>query len=174
MSYFSEMSYKTDMTRAVAYPNSAPPLPPPPHTLSGPCITTKNRTILNMSDINHMRRKLFNIVGGIPREANINTLGGGGGVYCKMYIHACMHTHMYERMYKLLNVQTPMHACTHTCMHACICTHTIIHLNLDMKSIKIKANGFYGKNKQIYTCNFTSSERSDEESFWLLYYLKSI
>ena len=62
-----------------------------------------------------------------------------------MYIHACMHTHMYERMYKLLNVQTPMHACTHSCMHACICTHTIINLNLDMKSIKIKANDFYGK-----------------------------
>ena len=84
-----------------------------------------------------------------------------------------MHAHMYERMYKLLNVQTPMHACTHTYMHACICTHTIIHLNLDMKSIKIKANDFCGK-KQIYTRSFTSSERSDEESIWLLYYLTSI
>ena len=61
-----------------------------------------------------------------------------------------MHTHMYERMYKLLNVQTPMHACTHTCMHACICTHTIVHLNLDMKSIKIKANDFYGKKQNKY------------------------
>ena len=150
------------MTRAVAYPNSAPPFRPP-YTLSGPCITTKNRTILNMSDINHMRRKLFNIVcvwGGIPTETNINTLGGGG--YCKMYIHACMHTHMYERMYKLLNVQTPMHACTHTCMHACICTHTIIHLNLDMKSIKIKANDFYGKktNKYIHVILLQVSEEA--------------
>ena len=153
------MSYKTDMTRAVAYPNSAPPPLPPPYTLSGPCITTKNRTILNMCDINHRRRKLFNIVeGGIPRVANINTLGGG--VYCKMYIHACMHTHMYERIYKLLNVQTPMHACTHTCMHACICTHTIIHLNLDMKSIKIKANDFDGKknNKYIHVILLQVSE----------------
>ena len=131
------------MTRAVAYPNSPPPPlpppPPPPYTLSGPCITTKNRTILNMSDINHMRRKLFNIVRGHTQRGQ-HQYFGGGGVYCKMYIHACMHTHthMYERMYKLLNGQTPMHACTHTCMHACICTHTIIHLNLDLKSIKSK------------------------------------
>ena len=123
-----------------------------------------------MSDINH--RRIVNIVGGGAYPERPTSILGGGGVYCKMYIHACMHTHMYERMYKLLNVQTPMHACTHTCVHACICTHTIIHLNLDMKSIKIKANDFYGK--KIYTCNFTSSERSDEESFWLLYYLKSI
>ena len=143
------------MTRAVAYSNSAPPPlppPPPPYTLSGPCITTKNRTILNMSDINHMRRKLFNHVGGGHTQRGQHQYFGGGGVYCKMYIHACMHahTHMYERMYKLLNGQKPMHACTHTCMHACICTHTIIHLNLDMKSIKIKANDFYGKKTNIY------------------------
>ena len=152
------MSYKTDMTRAVAYPNSAPPFRPP-YTLSGPCITTKNRTILKMSDINHMRRKLFNIVGGgIPREVNINTLGGC--IAKCIYTHACTHTHnMYERMYKLLNGQTPMHACTHTCMHACICTHTIIHLNLDMKSIKIKANDFYGKkNKYIHVTLLQVSE----------------
>ena len=172
------MSYKTDMSRAVAYPNSAPfrPPPPPPYTLSGPCITTKNRTILNMSDINHMRRKLFNIVGGHTQRGQHEYFGGGGGGGVLQNVHTRMHanTHMYERMYKLLNGQTPMHACTHTCMHACICTHTIIHLNLDMKSIKIKANDFYRKKKQIYTCNFTSSERSDEESFWLLYYLKSI
>ena len=69
------------------------------------------------------------------------------------------HIHMYERMYKLLNGQTPMHACTHTCMHACICTHTIIHLNLDMKSIKIKANDFYGKkNKYIHVILLQVSE----------------
>ena len=81
------------MTRAVAYPNSAPL--PPPYTLSGPCITTKNRTILNMSDINHRRRKLFNIVGGgggIPTEANINTLGGGGVL---QNVHTRMHAHTH-------------------------------------------------------------------------------
>ena len=158
------------MTRAVAYPNSAPFRPLPPYTLSGPCITTKNRTILNMSDINHMRRKLFNIVcGGGHIQRGQHQYFGGGGVLQNVHTRMHAHTHMYERMYKLLNGQTPMHACTHTCMHACTCTHTIIHLNLDMKSIKIK-----WKKKQIYTCNFTSSERSDEESFWLLYYLKSI
>ena len=135
------------MTHAVAYPNFAPPPFRPPYTMSGPCITTKNRTILNMPDINHMRRKPFNIVGGgAYPERPTSILWGVGGCIAKCtYTHACTHTHMYERMYKLLNGQTPMHACTHTCMHACICTHTIIHLNLDMKSIKIKANDFYGK-----------------------------
>ena len=124
MSYFSEMSYKTDiyktdMTRAVAYPNPAPP------PYSGPCITTKNCTILNVSNINHRHRKLFNIVGGIPKRGQHQYFGEGGG-YCNRYIHACMHnTHMYERMYMLLNVQTPMHACTHRCMHA---TYARIHL----------------------------------------------
>ena len=86
------MSYKTDMTRAVAYPNSAPPPFRPPYTLSGPCITTKNRTILNMSDINHRRRKLFNIVWGHTQRGQHQYFGGGG---------------------VLQNVHTRMHACTH-------------------------------------------------------------
>ena len=30
-----------------------------------------------------------------------------------------------------------------------------------MKIIKIKASDLYGKKKQIYTCNFISSERSE-------------
>ena len=71
----------------------------PPYMLSSPCITTKNRTILNMSDINQRRRKLFNIgrwaypvVGGQHQY-----LGGG----CKMYIHACMHTSIYEVSFSL-------------------------------------------------------------------------
>ena len=126
------------------------------------------------SNINHRRRKLFNIVrvwGGVPSEANINTWGGGGIAKCT-YAHACTHTHMYERMYMLLNVQTPMHACTHACMHACICTHTFIHLHPDMKSIKIKANNFYEK-KQIYTCNFTLSERSERGKFLVIILPKS-
>ena len=113
-----------------------------------------------MSDINHMRRKLFNIVGGggIPREANMNTLGGGG-VLQNVHTRMHAHPHMYEHMYKLLNGQTPMHACTHTCMHACICTHAIIHLNLDMKSIKIKANDFCRKkNKYIHVILLQVSE----------------
>ena len=89
----------------------------------------------------------------------MNTLGGGGGVLQNVHTRMHAHTHMYERMYKLLNGPTPMHACTHTCMHACICTHTIIHWNLDMKSIKIKENDFYRKkNKYIHVILLQVSE----------------
>ena len=60
-----------------------------------------------------------------------------------------------------------MHAHTHTHMYACISTHTFVHLHPDMKSIKIKANDFYEK-KEIHTCNFTSSERSERGKFLVI------
>ena len=43
------------------------------------------------------------------------------------------------------------------CRH--ICMHTFIHLRPDMKITKIKASDLYEKN--IYTCNFSSSERRE-------------
>ena len=42
-----------------------------------------------------------------------------------------------------------------------------------MKSIKIKAKDFYEKKKYIHVILLQVSE-VNEESFWLLYYLKSI
>ena len=154
------------MIRDVAYLNSTPS----PHVKYSPCITTENRTILNMSDINHRRRKLFNIRRGAYPARPTSILGGGGGGIAKC---SRTHAHTYDRMYTLLNVQTPMHTCTHICMHACICTHTFIHLHPDMKSIKIKANDFYEEKKYIHVILLQVSE-VNEESFRLLYYLKSI
>ena len=84
-------------------PSAPPPPPPPPYMLSSPCITTKNCTILNMSDINQRRRKLFNIGrGAYPAvRGQHQYLGGGGGGGCKMYIHACMHTSVYKVSFSL-------------------------------------------------------------------------
>ena len=76
-------------------------------------------------------------------------------------------------MYMLLNVKTPMHACTHT--HVCMHVYARIHLYICtlMKSIKIKANDFHEKKKYMHVVLLQVSE-VNKESFWLLYYLKSI
>ena len=37
-----------------------------------------------------------------------------------------------------------------------------------MEIIKMKASDLYEKNKQIYTCNFTSSELSELEKFLVI------
>ena len=52
---------------------------------------------MNMSDINHMRRKLFNIVGGGGHtQRGQHEYFGGGGVLQKVHtrMHACTHTHV--------------------------------------------------------------------------------
>ena len=66
-----------------------------------------------------------------------------------------------------------MHAHTHT--HVCMHVYARIHLYICtlMKSIKIKANDFYEKKKYMHVILLQVSE-VNKESFWLLYYLKSI
>ena len=64
-----------------------------------------------------------------------------------------------------------MHAHTHTHMHARL--YACIHLHPDMKIFQIKAIYLYEKNKQIYTCNFTSSERSERGKFLVIILPKS-
>ena len=104
--------------------------------------------------------------GGQSQRGQLQYLGGGGG-YCKMYAHT--HAHMYARMH--MRVHGAKCSYTHAYMHM----HAYIYtLNHDMKIIKIKASDLYENN--IYTCNFSSSERSEpsEDKFWSLYYLKAI
>ena len=96
-------------------------------------------TLLNFTNVlifhpQHRCRKLFNMGGGGGKasEANFNTWGGGGG-YCKMYIH--------------------VHACTHTCMHTHLhaakfsYTHPWMHprIHLYLRVFKIKASDHYEK-----------------------------
>ena len=73
------------------HPEFRPPLRPP-YMLSSLCITTKNRTILNMSDINQRRRKLFNNGrGAYPVVGGQHQYLGGGGL---KNVHTRMHAHI--------------------------------------------------------------------------------
>ena len=79
-----------------------------------------------------------------------------------MYTHTCMHACTHMQM--LLNDHTPMHACKHTNMYASMHMHASMHVHMNvyiyiLKSLKSKQA--ISVKKQIYTCIFTSSERSE-------------
>ena len=68
--------------------------------------------------------ELFNIGGGGQSQRD-QTQYLGGGVYCKMNIHACMHIHTYAHMHMHVSKYSYTHACTHT--HTYACMHMRMH-----------------------------------------------